>query len=91
MLKRDLYYKLKEDFPHLKNETIKGALDTIFETMLQGLVEKKSIVLRHFGALIPEEKKMPKQNLGAAKEEDVAKTYLRVKFIAAPKLKRIEE
>jgi nucleoid DNA-binding protein len=92
MLKRDLYYKLKKDFPHLKNETIKGALDVIFETMIEGLVDRRDIVLRNFGYIVTEERKIPISNFktfsfGERKKE----TYTHIKYIPSPKLTRIKK
>jgi nucleoid DNA-binding protein len=89
MLKSDLYDKLKEDFPHLKNETIKGALDVIFETMVQGLVDGKTICIRNFGYLWVEQRKMPKSNfktfsaIGEYKE-----TFGFFRYVASPKIKK---
>ena len=82
MLKRDLYLKLKEDFPHLKNETIKGALDVIFETITQGLVERKNTVIRGIGSFVTEERKMPISNFKTFKAEikENNETFIAVKY-----------
>jgi len=87
MVKSDLYEKLKEDFPHLKNETLKGALDVIFDTMIEGLADGKTICIRNFGYLWVTQKKMPKSNFKtftAVGEEKETFDFFR--FAASPKI-----
>lgn len=88
MLKSDLYIKLKEEFPHLKNETVKGALDVVFETIVQGLIERRSTVIRGLGSFITEERKMPKENFKTFSTGEKPDTFVAVKFYPSIGLKK---
>jgi nucleoid DNA-binding protein len=89
LTKKDLYKKLREDFPHLKAETIKGALDVIFETITEGLVERKDTVIRGIGSFVTFERKMPKSNFKTFKLEpkEEKETFVCVRWLPSRGLK----
>jgi nucleoid DNA-binding protein len=87
MLKRDLYFKLKKDFPHLKNETIKGALDVVFETITQGLVDRRDTVIRGLGSFVTYERPMPISHL-PGKVVTEGETFISIKYYPSSGLKK---
>lgn len=90
MVKKDLYEKLRKDFPHLKNATVKGALDVIFDTIAEGLVQRKDTVIRGLGTFTTEERKMPKENFKTFTfdKAEKAETFICVKFFPSSGLKK---
>jgi nucleoid DNA-binding protein len=87
MVKNDLYEILKKEFPHLKNETLKGALNAIFEEMVQGLVDRREIVIRGIGTFLTEERKMPKENFKTFTTGEKPDTFICVKYYPSRGLK----
>ena len=87
MLKSDLYELLKEEFPHLKNETLKGALDAIFERMVQALIERDQIVIRGLGTFLTEERKMPIENFKSFTTGEKPDTFICIKYYPSRGLK----
>ncbi len=90
MTKRDLYLKLRKDFPHLKAETVKGAIDVIFETITEGLVERNNTVLRGIGSFVTFERKMPQSNFKTFKLEpkEERETFVCVRWLPSRGLKK---
>jgi nucleoid DNA-binding protein len=86
MVKTDIYNMLKEKFPHLKNETVKGALDVIFETIIEGLVERTPTVIRGLGTITTRDRPMPTSNLDLPKTDKEIVTT--IKFYPSKGLKR---
>jgi nucleoid DNA-binding protein len=82
--------RLREDFPHLKAETVKGAIDVIFETITEGLVERNDTVIRGIGSFVTFERKMPKSNFKTFKLEpkEEKETFICVKYLPSRGLKK---
>lgn len=80
MLKLEIYKKLKKSFPHLKNESLRAALDVFFDTIIEGVAENKLVIFREFGTFHREERPMPKENFKSFSTGEKASTFYYTKF-----------
>jgi nucleoid DNA-binding protein len=69
--RKDLIRKVQKDFPQLKNEVVKVAVDVFFNEIIRGLGEHRPILLTRFGLFRVLKRKTSRPNMAQFKDMEI--------------------